>query len=244
MRAVPLTVMKGGISRLRPKGGARADTAYDLVNGYVTDQETVSVRPGTNYKAVLPGTTKGLCYFDELLHVFSHQTETVPAGYVNHIITNPVDATQLIATIHFSEPFLGYLYVVAEFADGSVYHYWLASTGPWEANKVYKAGDAVSASPDTGLIYKATRAGAPNPSWAPGVTRTVGEVVEPTVYNDFYYTVVNTEGSARSGAIEPTWPTETGAEVTEESDTDTPSGSTLTFPPATSVPSDVSDRYG
>ncbi len=229
---------------MRTRGGARADTAYDLVNGYCTDQETVVVRPGSINKATLPSTTKGLTFFDELLHVFSHQVETVPVGYVNHVITNPVDNTQLIRTIHFAEPFLGFLYVVAEFEDDSVYHYWLASVGTWEANHVYKAGDAVTATADTGLIYKATRAGPPNPSWAPGITRTVGEIVEPTVYNDFFYTVVDTEGSARSGTTEPIWPTEDGAQITEESDTDTPTSQSVTFPPANSVPSDVSDRYG
>lgn len=244
MRSVPLTVQKGGINRLRIKGGARADTAYDLVNAYVTDQQTVVGRPGTIHKAVLPDTTKGLCFFKDLLHVFSHQVETVPAGYVNHVITNPVDNTQTIAIIHFAEPFLGYLYVVAEFADGSVYHYWLASLGVWQANHTYKAGDSVTASADTGLLYKATRIGVPNPSWAPGIIRTVGQIVEPTVYNDFYYTVIETVGSGRSGATEPTWPTDTGATVTENSDTDVAPGSDITFPDATAVPSDVANRYG
>jgi hypothetical protein len=243
-RPIPLTVMKGGINRLRTKGGARSDVAYDLVNGYVTDAQTVRVRPGTARMTVLPSTTRGLCYFEEELHVFSHQQETVPAGYVNHVLTHPTDATQTLATIHFAQPFLGYLYVVAEFTNGDVYHYWLASTGVWEANHTYKLGDAVLASVDTGLLYKATRGSAPNPAWAAGVTRTIGEVVEPTTYNDFYYTVVATEGNARSGAVEPTWPTETGAQVTEESDTEGTPSSGLTFTPATSVPSSVAERYG
>ena len=41
MRAIPLTTIKSGINRLRTKGGARADTLYDLLNGYVTEAGTV-----------------------------------------------------------------------------------------------------------------------------------------------------------------------------------------------------------
>lgn len=243
-RPVPLTAINGGINRLRVKGGARADVLYDLVNGYVTEAGTIASRPGTERKAALPSTTKGLVYFASEFHTFSHQSETVPSGYVCHIITHPTNGTLALSKIHFAKPYLGFLYVVAEFSNGDVRHFWLGNSGVWEANKQYKAGDAVLASTDTGLLYRATRATAPNPTWAPGVTRTIGEVVEPTTYNDFYYTVVATEGSARSGATEPEWPTETGAQVTEESDTESSASSGVTFPPATSLPSGVDDRYG
>jgi hypothetical protein len=71
-------------------------------------------------------------------------------------------------------------------------------------------------------------------------------VVEPTVYNDYYYTVVDTQGTTpRSGAVEPIWPTEDGAQVTEDADgvDTTPVG--LTNPPdLTKQPSQaVIDRY-
>jgi len=243
-RAVPLTAINGGISRLRIKGGARADTLYDLLNGYVTEAGTIVVRPGTRRNATLPDTTRGLVYFKLAFHTFSHQVETVPDGFVCHIITHPTDPTLTLDRIHFAKPFLGFLYVAAEFSNGDVRHFWLGNSGVWEANKVYKAGDAVLAPTDTGLLYRATRATAPNPTWVAGVTRTIGESVEPTTYNDFYYTVVDTEGNARSGAVEPEWPVEDGALVTEESDTESSATGGVTFPPATSVPSDVRDRYG
>jgi hypothetical protein len=44
MRDIPLTAIKGGINRTRTKGGARADTLYDLLNVYVTEDGTVQAR--------------------------------------------------------------------------------------------------------------------------------------------------------------------------------------------------------
>jgi hypothetical protein len=245
-RTVPLTVINGGISRLRTKGGARADTLYDLRDGYVTEAGTVLARPGGTRAATLPSTTRGLVYFDGLFHTFSHQTETVPTGYRSHIITHPTDNTLTLSEIHFAKPYLGFLYVVAEFSDGSVKHFWLANSGVWQAKKAYKAGDVVIASTDTGLLYRATRAGPPYPSWTPNTPRAVNDIIEPTTYNGYYYTVVSVVGSnPRSGATEPTWPTESGATVYEEADNGTSGSVTspVTEPPTTDVPTEVEERY-
>lgn len=243
-RTIPLTAINGGISRLRVKGGARADTLYDLLNGYVTEEGTVVNRAGTSRVAVLPSTTRGLVYFDSLFHTFSHQVETMPTGYKSHVITHPTDDTLTLTDIHFAKPYLGFLYVVAEFSNGDVRHFWLASGEVWEANKIYKAGDVVLASTDTGLLYRATRASAANQAWQAGVLRDLGDVVEPTVYNDYYYTVVDVVGaSPRSGTIEPVWPIESGATVTESTEQDDiPSGGTTT-PPAAAPPQNVRARY-
>ncbi len=244
-RTVPLTAINGGISRLRVKGAARADTLYDLVNGYVTEQATVVNREGTSRETTLPSTTRGLVYFDSAFHTFSHQVEDVPDGYVSHVLTHPTDPEQTLSKIHFAKPYLGALYVVAEFANGDVRHFWLAQGGVWEANKIYKAGDVVLASEDTGLLYRATRATPANQAWAPNVLRAVNDVVEPTTYNDFYYTVISVQGAnPRSGTVEPTWPEESGATVIESTEQDViPSGGT-TEPPADQPPQNVRDRYG
>jgi hypothetical protein len=66
------------------------------------------------------------------------------------------------------------------------------------------------------------------------------------VYNDFYYTVVDTQGTnPRSGSTEPTWPTEDGAQVFEDADgaADTPPSITET-PDTSVIPSPgIYDRY-
>lgn len=251
-REVALTTVKGGINRLRTKGAALEDSLYDLLNGYVTAAKTVVVRPGTFRVAVLPtdtegnGITHGLCAFQNLFHVFSIEDVDVPPGYVNHILVHPTDTSLEITDIHFAAPYMGYLYVVAEFSDGVVQHYWLQSGDVWEADTIYHAGDIVVPSDGGSLSFQASRSTPANISWAPNVTREVGDVIEPTEYNDYYYTVIDTQGdNPRSGATEPVWPTEPGATITEDAD------GTDTTPPALTEPPDpdaqpsqaAQDRY-
>ncbi len=248
MRPIPLTVLKGGINRLRTKGGARADTLYDLVNGRLTDAGTVKCRPGTIRIATLNALTKGLCAFNDTFHVFCHVVVAVPAGFTLKIIVHP-DATAavpiVLSRIHFAAPFLGFLYVVAEFEDGNIYHYWLSSSGTWTANTVYSNGDIVEPTVPNGLAYQAIRINSPYPSWAPNVIRTDGDIIEPTVYNNYFYTVVETLGdNPHSGDTEPTWPTTSGAQVTEDSNGLLDNPPDITQPPALGVPVIVSDRYG
>lgn len=250
-----LTVVKGGINRERTKGAARPEVVYDLVNGHVTDEYLIVQRPGTIRRNDLPEITKGLCSFRGELHTFSHIATEVPAGFVVHVLTHPdfEDGSEnpfLLKKIHFCTPFLGFLYVAAEFEVGEsgfepVHHYWLQTGGVWEANKIYHAGDVIEPTVPNGLAYRASRLGAPNISWAPGVARTVGDVIEPTVYNDFYYTVVDTQGAnPASGTVEPSWPTEDGARIIEDTDAGSAPPQSVTVPPSGQPGSDTIERYG
>lgn len=264
-RSVALTTVKGGITRLRTKGAALSDSLYDLLNGYVTAARTVVVRPGTlRYADLRQGEAgnplKGLGSFDGLLHVFAASNEDydIPEGFQLHIISHPAGRNadgSIIALkkIHFVSPFMGFLYVVAEFEDadtlaelGNTFHFWLQTGDAWTAETVYKLGDIVVPTEPNGFSYQATRLSAPNTSWAPNVLRTVGDVIEPTVYNDFFYTVVDTQGdNPRSGTVEPNWPTEPGAQIFEDAQ-----GGTETTPTPTPTPSVIAtpnpvtvDRY-
>jgi hypothetical protein len=248
MRDIPLTTIKGGINRTRTKGGARADSLYDLLNAYVTEDGTIVSRPGTFRVANLPSTTRGLVNFDGTLNVFSHQTELVPGGYTCHVLSHPDSTPELtytLDTIHFAAPFLGFLYVVAEFSNADVYHFWLQSNGSWTADTIYRAGDIVEPTQPQGIAFRATRNGSAFPSWAARVPRTVGDNIEPTVYNDFYYTVVDTIGAnPASGDTEPEFPEVEGAQITEDTE-GVPAGSATTTQPGANTPtSGVSDRYG
>lgn len=247
-RSAPLTVIKDGINRLRTKGGARVDSLHDLLNGYVSEAKTVKVRPGTIRKVQLSTTTKGLVSFDGSLHVFASSQVAVPSGYTLHLLVHPdsdSDTTINLERIHFAKPFMGFLYVVAEFEDGAVYHYWLQTGGVWEASKIYRHGDIVEPSIANGIAYQATRLSSPLPSWAPGVPRTIGDQIEPTEYNDFFYTVVDVVGSNPiSGDTEPTWPEEDGARIFEDTEGFADTTPTTTEPPSTQQPtSSVQDRY-
>jgi hypothetical protein len=258
-RSIALTAVRGGINRQRYKTGASPDSLFDLINGYVTTDKTVVARPGTirvgtfEYDTSIVSTSKGLCSFDSSLHVFSHQSEVVPDGVTLHIITHPDSPDSHgdsihIREIHFAAPFMGFLYVVAEFEDESVYHYWLQTGNAWEAATVYQPGDLVHPTVANGLVYQASRASAANPSWQANAQRTIGDIVEPTTYNGFEYTVVDTQGTnPQSGDTEPDWPAVDGQQITEDAGSVTATTSTPTVtaaPDTSSTPATVTTaRY-
>ena len=245
-RDINLNALKSGINRLRTKGGADPSSLYDLVNGYVTIDGSIQSRPGTINKVTLPAGTKGLCAFQGGFVVFSHQSTPIATpGYRCEVLVNPNDADQPIKEIHFAAPFMGSPYVVAEFANGEVFHYWLQSSAPWKADTVYHAGDIVEPTTPNGLAYQAVRMGNAYPSWEAGAPRELADKLEPTVYNDYYYTAIEVDGAnPASGATEPVWPTSEGAQVIEDTDGTGSGGASTTRPPSTDRPgSGTSDRY-
>lgn len=229
MRVVPLTVVRGGINRQRTRGGASADNLYDFLNGYITAAGTMIARPGTFRETTLHPATRGLVAFGGTRHVFCHSQVEVPDGYTLHVLHHPdsVDTYTIeLERIHFATPMMGALYVAAEFEDGSIYHYWLQQVDVWQQDTHYFANTMVQPSIPNGLVFQASRIGQPYPSWTADVPRSDGtfgdygqSIVEPTVYNDFYYPCVLTGGNnPRSGTEEPTWPTEAGEQVIEYAD--------------------------
>lgn len=256
MRPVPLTVIRGGINRQRVKGGARADDLYDLLNGYVTASGTVKARPGTFRENTLDSRTRGLVAFNGTRHTFAAEVLDVPVGYTLNVLHHP-DASDYapiaLAKIHFAKPIMGALYVAAEFEDGEVHHYWLQQVDAWQQDTQYFANAMVHPTVENGLVYQASRLGDPYPAWAAGVPRydgTFGDysqsIIEPTVYNDFFYTCVLVGGTnPRSGDVEPTWPTEDGAQVIEYADGGDPTEQPAPpAPPSADIPqTPARDRY-
>lgn len=248
-RPFALTTVKGGINRQRFKGAARQDVLYDLLNGYITDEKTVFVRPGTFRVASLTPGTKGLCSFNGEKHVFASATQSVPTGFVLHVITHPSADGSAINKIWFAQPYMGFLYVVADFVGhtGEYYHYWLQTGEEWQADHIYRHGEIVAPSTPNGFAYQASRLNPPNLAWAPGVQRTVGDVIEPTVYNDYQYEVIDTLGTnPRSGDTEPEWPVEDGAQISEDADGlgSVAAGTTTESPDNDAIPNpDTVERY-
>jgi hypothetical protein len=246
-----LTAIRGGIDRLRLKGAAMQDVLFDALNCRVTEKKTVVPRPGNYRYANLPDGTKGLCSFGGRLHVFAAETLTPPNGFSVHVITHPdagADVTP-INRVYFAAPFMGFLYVVADFVgfSGTYVHFWLQTGDVWQASHTYKHGAIVVPTVDNGFSYQASRIGAPNLTWAPGVQRALAGVVEPTEYNDFFYTVIDVQGTnPRSGDTEPEWPIEDGAQISEDADGlgATGDGTTTDAPDSAETPNpDTSDRY-
>jgi hypothetical protein len=89
-----LTVVSGGINRLRTKGGASRSALFDAENVYVTASNTIVPRPGTDRNADISeysgaGATVGLVGYQGALHTFSAQVVDVPPGYVLHVLGHP-----------------------------------------------------------------------------------------------------------------------------------------------------------
>lgn len=244
MALTQLNAVNGGISRLRTKGGARPDTLYDLLNGYVDEAGAITSRPGTVVTHQLPVGTKGLCAFAGGLVVFSHQVVTgMPVGVRCEVLTHPNSPGVALSRIHYAGPFLGYLFVTAEFSDGQIFDYWLQSATVWQANTDYTLYYVVQPSAENGFTYQATRLNPAAPAWKPSTERAVGDVIEPTEANSFEYVAIETYGSPpRTGTIEPTWIAEEGAIVIEESDS-TANPTPPSSDGSAQLPPDVADRY-
>lgn len=227
-----LSSLKTGITRLRTKGGASPTALYDLVNGYIDSSGSPVVRHGARGYHRLPTGTKGLTLFEGRFVVFSHTIVAMTdPEFVCVVLRHPTDPNSPIKRVWFAQPFVGFLYVAAEFENGDTYHYWAVDADAWQANTTYLENGVVQPTVANGFTYAAHRVGEPGIMWAAGVARQVGDIVEPTEYNGFYYTCIATYGdNPASGPTEPDWPTIAGGQVIEET-----SGPSVT-PPTTAPP--------
>lgn len=257
MRVEFLRAVEGGITRLRTKGGASASWLYDLINGYVRQDGSISSRPGTDNEITLPAGTKGLTAANGKLVVFSSSPKVAPAGVEVEVLRHPTEPSRQLAEIHFAGPFLGdssgaLLYVVAEFDNGDVFHYWQRNAGKtWEAHKAYTAGEVIAPSEPNGLMYVVRQLGQSAQKWAPSAVRNIGDRVEPTTSNGYTYQAIDMSGSPTTGAaVEPAWIAADGAEVIEYTmdgaAADSGSGGAVGGDPGTGTiipPPSVVDRY-
>lgn len=235
MRAVPIHNQSEGINLLRSKGGSSPDALFDLVNGWVTPKRTINARPGSVNEASAPGTVGGVG-FEDKIHVFAATPVSVsdPLIVVN-VLRHPTGGAAGLLKIHRAFPFFGRLYVVAEFTDGVVQHYWLEKPNAWEASKQYAYKSLIQPPTATGYFYENITLDA-TPAWQSGIEVTVGEFRQPRVSNGFKYELMSATGPApaRTSNTEPTWPTVDGATVTERlyvTDGSAPPGGTTTTPP-------------
>jgi len=222
MRQENLTTIKGGLNRLRTKGAALKDSLFELLNGFVTTERTVKVRPGTLLDTTLPSGTFGLFSFEGLLQVFASSViGGIPAGYNLNILNAPTG--NALSKVHFAEPFMGLLYVVAEFDADEIFHFWLRTGEDWKANEIHKETDKVIPTSPDGFVYSAKRIGDANPLWTPSVPRAVGDKVEPTTENGFFFECTAVFGTAPlSGFIEPAWDDATAAQLFVDTQDGTP----------------------
>lgn len=204
---VNLTQLKQGINRLRTKGGANPESLYDLLNGYVTTSGTVVSRGGTSVLTVLPANTKGMCVYESKLHVFHASSNAGTNSNVTvTILPHPENLAFQLKEIHFAQPYLKYIYVVAEYTNNDVFHFWIKNAKTWTANTVYKEGELVSPTTLNGYSYKAKRINTASPVWEAKILRAINDVIEPTTHSGYKHTVTAVTGTnPASGLTEPTF---------------------------------------
>jgi len=199
VRPITLSAIKQGMQRLREKGSPDPASLYDLQDGYVAIDGSVKQRPGTELAFTLPAGTLGMCAHDGDLVVFSTAPKACPAGVRCEVLTHPFFPSQGLTYIWFAAPFLGYLYVVGEFENGDVYHYWLQAANSWEASTMYREGQIIVPSTPNGLGYKAHRVLPKYQTWVPGMEVVLGTKIEPTTPNGYYYEATETSEAAGVG---------------------------------------------
>lgn len=217
-RIVQLAQQVDGINLMRSKGGASLGSLFDLKNGWVTSKRTIKARPGTVKDVTFPAETVGVVGFENKFHTFTHlpYIGTLNPLVVVNILRHPTGGGAALSRIHRAAPFLGRLYVVAEFTDGVVQHYWIESPTAWAASTAYQFGAVVQPTTATGFYYELKTASTVA-AWQANTETVVGEVRQPRVANGFKYTATSVTGTApiRTGNTEPTWPTTNGATVVE-----------------------------
>jgi hypothetical protein len=229
-RPVTLSAFTAGMTRLRTKGGASPETLYELTNCYVTASRSILPRPCHALLTLVPTGSKGLCAFNGVLYTFTADKTLVNTGSTTLVVLRHPDPAFAgsLSKIHFAQPMMGKLYVVAEFSDALVKHYWLIDPPVWQATHHYKANDIVQpvlVGNRKGLYFKAVQSASVDPAWTPNIQHSLADQVQPTVYNGFVYRAVEINGStflpnpstAPSGTTEPVWPTTQGATVLESS---------------------------
>jgi hypothetical protein len=254
VRAYPITVLGGGINRLRVKGGAAANQLYDLQNAYITNAGSVGPREGTIRAATLDGSTVGLAAANGTFNIFSSQfsTASLPANYVLNVLSDPNNTSASPVTIWYAKPFMGFLYVVAQFSDNSIFHYWLQNDGTWTSSTDYTSASIVLPPVANGLAYQGLRDFPPQPLWTPDTVITSASYIEPNTPTGFCYQAIAVAGNpVHTGQVEPVWPTVAGATIQEFGDFDvssTDAGTTQATASAYSTASPlggtITDRYG
>lgn len=123
MSYISIPDFKFGMDRRRKRISGVPGTLWTLKNGHITRGGDIERAKKFVSKYTLPASTFGLAKVRRQLYVFgSAAAPTMPNGvlYQQLIAPNTPNMTRVLDVKAFS----GKLYVVAEFADGNIYHYY------------------------------------------------------------------------------------------------------------------------
>ena len=217
MAAIVLGNLRTGIDRTRRFALTEVDRLWSLRNAYVNDAGRVVMRPGFDGQPSGGTGCRGLYGFRGKLHRFSAVpvANPNPSLFVINVLRHPTNGAAGLHRIHFVGMILGSIYVVAEFTDGVVKHYWLQPVTQWASNLKVELRQFIKPTNYVGYVYEITSGPTIN-AWAANTTYAVGAQVQPTAYNTFYYEVMARTGTnPKSSDAEPDWPETVGNQVIE-----------------------------
>ncbi|MGH3632698.1 MAG: hypothetical protein ACRDTS_01075, partial [Mycobacterium sp.] len=212
-----------GIDRNRNLSPPRDGTLYDLVNAYLTPGHTLKRRPGFKKDQALTGI--GIVSWNGKLHAFYSGVDPGSNALIQtHKLVCADGSGSALTTIYLAEPLFGYLYVVAGFANGKTYHYYLDNGGSaaptWTANTQHKFADVISPTTPNGLRFWATSV-VTGSAWTAATAVALNDVHQPSKPNGFTYKATALAGPAgfaafKTGKSEPKWPKVIGQTVVED----------------------------
>lgn len=201
LRTQSLTASQAGMTRLRDKGGASPNALYELTNGYVAASGAPTQRPGTTWafnwadphlsKSSNAGKMKGLVFYNGVFYRFTAAQTGITSGggstYVIIPLVHPTNTAATLSKIHFAQPFMGFLYVVAQFSDGYVGHYWLQNPPAWKTGTFYLPSTLIQPTAANGFYYKAVPYRTSVPAWTALLQHNLSDIIQPSVSNGYYY---------------------------------------------------------
>ena len=116
-----------GLDRRKSRDTAGADALYELTNAQVSAGQELEKRACAGLYETIDSGTVGLFAALAKLNVFTTDaTVSIGAPLLRlNFLPHPTNSVRTLARIHAVETFRGYLYVVAEYDDGSVFHHYL-----------------------------------------------------------------------------------------------------------------------
>ncbi|MGZ6565453.1 MAG: hypothetical protein ACXVH1_39030, partial [Solirubrobacteraceae bacterium] len=133
---------RGGVDRRKERASGTPGTLWVGSNCHVTKGGEIAKRLKFTPKYQLyPGHTFGMKGVDTAVFVFGYEDSAtfpagaIPAGVTYQRLQHGVTATTPITKILDAIAFIGKVYVIVQYADGSIYHFWNgARVTAWDAH--------------------------------------------------------------------------------------------------------------